>query len=169
MGFDDIQLLLEYHYWARDRLLAAVEPLTHDQLTADRQNSFKSIHDTLVHLYGAEWIWCARWEGTSPPALPASDTFADLSALRKAWTELEARVRAIVSRLGEDGVQRPLAYHGFDGKPQAQPFWQMFQHVVNHGSYHRGQITTMLRQSGMPPAKSMDLMAFYRERNAVSS
>ena len=38
----------------------------------------------------------------------------------------------------------------------------MLQHVVNHGSYHRGQVTMMLRQLGVAPAKQMDLIAFYR-------
>jgi uncharacterized damage-inducible protein DinB len=44
----------------------------------------------------------------------------------------------------------------------------MVQHVVNHASYHRGQITTMLRQLGAQPAKSMDMIAYYRTREARS-
>ncbi len=40
----------------------------------------------------------------------------------------------------------------------------MLQHVVNHGTYHRGQIVTMLRQLGAAPPQSMDLIAFYRAR-----
>jgi uncharacterized damage-inducible protein DinB len=40
----------------------------------------------------------------------------------------------------------------------------MLQHVVNHGSYHRGQVTTLLRQLGATSPKSMDLVAFFRER-----
>jgi uncharacterized damage-inducible protein DinB len=40
----------------------------------------------------------------------------------------------------------------------------MLQHVVNHASYHRGQVTTMLRQLGASPGKSTDMIAFYRER-----
>jgi len=42
----------------------------------------------------------------------------------------------------------------------------MLQHVVNHGSYHRGQVTTMLRQLGAAPPKYMDLIVFYREKQA---
>ena len=40
----------------------------------------------------------------------------------------------------------------------------MVQHVVNHGSYHRGQVTTMLRQLGAEPAKGMDMIAYYRAK-----
>jgi uncharacterized damage-inducible protein DinB len=40
----------------------------------------------------------------------------------------------------------------------------MLQHVVNHASYHRGQVTAMIRQLKANPPKSMDLIAFHRER-----
>jgi uncharacterized damage-inducible protein DinB len=169
MTFLELQALLEYHYWARDRLLEAVAPLTPEQLNTDRGNSFPSIHATLVHLYGADWVWVSRWEGVSPAALPSATDFPDLASVHAAWHEIEARLRALVNRLGEEGIQRPIEYRGPNGVLQAQLFWQMFQHLVNHGSYHRGQVTTMLRQIKMPPPKSQDLIAFYRERAAMKT
>jgi uncharacterized damage-inducible protein DinB len=45
----------------------------------------------------------------------------------------------------------------------SNPLWQSMQHLVNHGSYHRGQVTTLLRQLGSQPILT-DLMHFYRER-----
>ena len=169
MTFEDLQTLVDYHYWARDRLFAAIGTLTQEQLTRNLGNSFPSIFDTVVHLYGADWIWRSRWDGESPTALPASNTFRDLPSVRSAWNEEEGRIRACLERLGPEGVARPIAYRGWDGRQQAQPFWQMLQHLVNHGSYHRGQVTTMLRQINVAPAKSMDLIAFYRERAAASA
>jgi uncharacterized damage-inducible protein DinB len=53
----------------------------------------------------------------------------------------------------------------FNGEARASVFWQMVQHVVNHASYHRGQVTTMLRQLGAAPPQSMDLITYYRTRN----
>ena len=44
-------------------------------------------------------------------------------------------------------------YRLMNGTPGKSAFWQMLQHVVNHGSYHRGQVTTMLRQLGAAPAE----------------
>jgi uncharacterized damage-inducible protein DinB len=71
-------------------------------------------------------------------------------------------MRAFVNGLGEGGIGRSFEYKMFNGQPTASPFWQMLQHVVNHASYHRGQVTTMLRQLGEKPAKSMDMIAYYR-------
>jgi uncharacterized damage-inducible protein DinB len=169
MTFDVLQTLVDYHYWARDRLLVPVEALTEEQLRRPLGNSFSSIFDTVVHLYGADWIWRSRWGGESPMALPSPSLYDDLSTVRAVWQDEERRIRAIVNQLGPEGILRAIEYTGWDGRRQAQPFWQMLQHLVNHGSYHRGQVTTMLRQLGVPPPKSMDLIAFYRERANVTT
>ena len=62
-------------------------------------------------------------------------------------------MRAFVTGLGDAGVERVFEFKMFSGQAAAAPFWQMLQHVVNHGSYHRGQVTTMLRQFGAQPAE----------------
>lgn len=167
MNLADLRLLLDYNYWARDRLLDAVQSLTPEQFTRDLGNSFKSVRDTLAHIYLAEWVWYSRWQGESPTAMPPTDPFTDLAALRRAWSEHEAKMSRFLESLDERGVGRVFEYRMMNGQPGASPFWQMLQHVVNHGSYHRGQVTTMLRQLGVAPAKSMDLIAFYRERVSV--
>lgn len=168
MTLQELQTLLDYHYWARDRLLDAAEQLTPEQFTRALGSSFPSLRDTLAHLYGADWIWCSRWEGESPAAMPDPKAFPDVTTIRSAWKDRERRVRAVVDRLGEEGIGRPLEYRRAPNEPpQAQVFWQMLQHLVNHGSYHRGQVTTLLRQLEANPPKSMDLIAFYRERAAA--
>ena len=164
MTLQDLRSLLEYHYWARDRMLAALEALTPEQYTRDLGSSFRSIRDTAVHVYAAEWAWYSRWQGQSPAALIKPETFPDLPSLGRAWTELEEKMRDFLEKAGESGLERVIEYKLLSGDPGASPFWQMLQHVVNHASYHRGQITTMLRQIGAQPAKSMDMIAFYRTR-----
>jgi uncharacterized damage-inducible protein DinB len=168
MNLQDLRTLLDYHYWARDRMFEALQPLTDEQADRDMGNSFRSIRDTVTHLYAAEWAWYSRWQGTSPTALLPSDAFADLAAVRVAWAEQEAKVRAFVEDLGESGTTRVFEFKLLSGQPGAAPFSQMLQHVVNHASYHRGQVTTMLRQLGAQPAKPLDMIAFYRTQGLVS-
>jgi uncharacterized damage-inducible protein DinB len=164
----DLQTMIDYHYWARDRLLDALEPLTAEQYNRDLGNSFPSIRETATHIYAAEWAWYQRWHGESPTALLPADRFADLAALREAWSTHEAKMRAFVAGLAESDVTRVVAFRLLNGTEGASPIGQMVQHVVTHASYHRGQITTLLRQLGLPPAKSMDMIAYYRTREARS-
>jgi uncharacterized damage-inducible protein DinB len=169
MNLTDLRTLLDYHYWARDRVLNAAATLSPEQFTRDLGSSFKSVRDTLAHLYAAEFAWYSRWQGQSPTSLTPADQFPDVESIRSAWTEHEQRVRGYLEALGENGVGNVIEYKLLNGAPGASPFWQMLQHIVNHGSYHRGQVTTMIRQLGGAPAKSLDMIAFYRERTQVTS
>jgi uncharacterized damage-inducible protein DinB len=167
MNAQDLQTMIDYHYWARDRLLAALEPLTRDQYERDLGSSFKSIRETVTHIYAAEWAWYQRWQGESPTALLSVDRFATLAELQRAWAELEQKLCAYVGGLGDADISAVLEYKLLSGAAGASPVWQMVQHVVNHASYHRGQITTMLRQLGAQPAKPMDMIAYYRTQGAA--
>jgi uncharacterized damage-inducible protein DinB len=99
MNFHELHMLLDYHYWARDRLLDAAERLTREQFTRDLGNSFPSIRDTLVHIYAAEWVWCSRWEGESPQATPDPNTFPDVATVRSTWKAHEERMRSVPTGL----------------------------------------------------------------------
>jgi uncharacterized damage-inducible protein DinB len=166
MNLHDVRTLLDYHYWARDRVLDAAGALTAEQFSRDLGSSFGSVRDTLAHIYSAEWAWYSRWHGTSPTAMLPADQFPDVATIRQLWTAHEAKMRAFLESLGEPGITRVFEYRGFGGQPGSAAFWQMLQHVVNHASYHRGQVTTLLRQLGAAPARSMDMIAFYREQGA---
>jgi uncharacterized damage-inducible protein DinB len=166
MNRRDLEALLDYHYWARDRMLDAVQLLAPEQYTRDMHSSLASVRDTLAHTYFAEWSWHSRWLGRSPTKGREATEFADVASLRAAWREMESNVRAFVGGLGERDVEREVQYHLLSGQPGKSRVWQMVQHVVNHATYHRGQVTTMLRQMGAQPPKEMDLDTFYRERGA---
>ena len=95
--------------------MAALEPLTDEQRTRDMGSSFRSIHDTIVHLVAAEWAWHSRWNGVSPTALSQAGEFPDLATVRTRWTELEAQVRGYIDAAGEDGLHRVYDYKSLAG------------------------------------------------------
>lgn len=164
MTYDDLRLLIDYNYWARDRVLDAIATITLEQFIRPMGNSFGSVRDTVAHICGAERIWITRLKGENP-GFQNPDRLPDIDAARKEWAELEGEMREQLARLGPEAIERTIEYQDLRGNDQSDALWQVLQHVVNHGTYHRGQITTMLRQLDVAPPKSMDLIAFYRERN----
>lgn len=166
MTLQDLRTLLDFHYWARDRVLDAAVNLTPEQFTRDLGSSFESVRDTLVHLYSADWSWYHLWHGAFPTSMPTSDQYPVLDALRDAWMAHESRVRTFVDSLAEADVQRVVEFRLPSGSTSAFPIGHMVQHVVNHGTYHRGQLTTMFRQLHAEPPASMDLIRYYREQSA---
>ena len=164
MTLDDLKTLLNFHYWARDRALDAADRLTPEQFTRDVGSSFKSVRDTLVHLYSADWGWYHLWQGLDVTSMPSPDQFQDLDTIRQAWTAQESKMRAFLDSLGETDVHRSIENRMPNGSRSAS-LGQMVQHLVNHGTYHRGQLTTMFRQLGVEPADSMDLIRYFREQS----
>jgi uncharacterized damage-inducible protein DinB len=165
MTLEDLHAL-DYNYWARDRILDAVAALAPEQFTRPMGSSFSSVRDTIAHICDAESIWLSRWNGGQPAGFQSPDRIPDVAAARREWAELESGMRAFLGDLGPQGVNRVIEYKDMRGNPRSDIFWQMLQHVVNHGTYHRGQVTTLLRQLGAQPPKSMDLIAYYREKQA---
>ena len=163
MTYEALVNLLDFHYWARDRLLDAVAQLTPDELHRDLGSSYGSVRDTLVHIVTAEWAWCSRWEGESPSGHLLATDFDTVEDIRARWKVEEARVRGFVGRLEPNEMNRVIEYAQMGGAPVRSVFWHMLQHVVNHATFHRGQVTAMLRQLGAEPPRSQDLIGFYRE------
>ena len=165
MNRQDIHTLYEFNRWANGRTLEAAEKLGPDAFLQDLKNSFPSIRDTLAHILGAEWIWLRRWKGESPAKLLALSEFPTVASLRERFGAVDAERGAFLASLTEEGLQQPFDYKDLAGNLYRLPMVQTMQHVVNHGTYHRGQITTMLRQLGATPIGT-DMSRFYLDRAA---
>jgi uncharacterized damage-inducible protein DinB len=164
---EEIGLLYDYNAWANHRTLDAASALTPEQFTKPLGSSFSSVRDTLAHICGAEWIWLERFQGRSPSSVPDTTQFANAASLRAHWSEQEARLLDFVRGLTQRDLDRSMEYKTLKFGTYRNPLWQSMQHLVNHGTYHRGQVTTMLRQQGAQPILT-DLMHFYRERAAAA-
>ncbi len=163
MNRQDIFTLYDYNAWANARILGTVEALTPEAFLRDLRNSFPSVRDTLAHILGAEWIWLRRWQGESPSqVLPAAD-FPTLASLKDRYAALEKERRVFLEGLSEERLLQPFSYRDLAGNAHSLRLVESLQHLVNHGTYHRGQITTMLRQLGAKPV-STDMSRFYLDR-----
>jgi uncharacterized damage-inducible protein DinB len=165
MTLQDIVTLYEYNRWANSRALEAAEKLDATAFVKDLKNSFPSVRDTLAHILGAEWIWLRRWHGESPAKLVVASEFATVASLRERFQAVDRERDAFLKSVTEARLQQPFDYKDLAGNALRLPLVQSMQHVVNHGTYHRGQVTTMLRQLGATPI-GMDMARFYLERAA---
>jgi uncharacterized damage-inducible protein DinB len=166
MDISELQMLYAYNRWANDRILRALEPLTDEQLGRDLGGSFGSLAATLVHLVGAEWVWMERFRGRSPQRFEDASRYHSVAAVRTRLSEIEQDYIAYLVTLTPADLDRHVAYTNFSGQSFSNPLGWLLRHVVNHASYHRGQITFMLRQLGVPVV-STDLIVFVREQALV--
>jgi uncharacterized damage-inducible protein DinB len=159
-------LNLRFMQWADERILEAVSQLDRDQALADRGSSFGGILGTLQHIYRSERAWLTRLT-TDPNAQTAGiDAPPDPIFLKTVWPPLH---RDWISWAESIQDWEALQTHtNQKGEAFQLPRWQIVLHVINHASYHRGQVVTMLRQAGAAPPPSTDLIAFYRASPAFT-
>lgn len=159
---DELRELLAYHRWAHEAWIEALRALPPEVLDRPLPSSFPSIRATFAHMVGAEHTWVDRWEG-GDGTLPEGFEEGELEALVEALDAVARRQDGVVAGLlAEDrGLEKELAYRDRAGNPHRSTFREMLQHVVNHATYHRGQLATLLRQVGATPP-STDLIKYTR-------
>jgi len=83
--------------------------------------------------------------------LPTAEEFPTLTAISERWRAVEHAFLEYLARLQEEALTQPLTYVGLTGEAWTYPLWRALLHVVNHQTYHRGQVTTILKQLGVRP------------------
>lgn len=170
----DLIELLDAMDWARERMLGALEPLTAAQWRRPLGGSFGDLHQTLLHMLGAERIWTGRLLAhsteESPQRRPAAalaggEELPDLASLRQAWTAVAHELRDWLLAQPPEIVRAVIRYKNTKGVEQTTPVANVLLQLSHHQAYHRGQVTHMVRQLGQPAVQT-DYIAFWRERQA---
>jgi uncharacterized damage-inducible protein DinB len=165
MTLSELKLLHAYNSWADNRIFEALAQLPPEQYIQDMKGSHGGIHATLVHLVGAEKIWLERFQGTTQPFLSENPP-GSLAGLKEIWEKVGYETAKWIGGMTDKKLQETFTMKTLKGETFTHVFWQAFQHIVNHSTYHRGQIVTMLRQLGAKPPTT-DLILFYRETAKV--
>jgi uncharacterized damage-inducible protein DinB len=168
MTVAEIRELFDYNAWANRRMFDALAQLPAEQYMRDLKSSFGSIHGTLCHIVWAEQLWLHRWIGKPAPATPQGRDLAGLTQARAHWEGIDAARAAFLDGFTDQRLSEGVTIQPTSGGAYTHTFRQMFLHTVDHSSYHRGQIVTMLRQLDVKPPGT-GLIGFYRERNAVAT
>jgi uncharacterized damage-inducible protein DinB len=140
-------------------IVESVAVLTPEEYARPIGGSFGSVQGTLFHLYGADWEWLERFHGRSPRAMPEGDDVLALEELARKWREEEAGQDAYIATLTQERLAEPLPYVAFSGDSFTRRLGDALLHLANHGTYHRGQVATLLRQLGRKAA-STDYLRF---------
>lgn len=159
-----LEKLLDYHLWAHERILEAVASLDEAAYREPRGLFFGSLHGTLNHLAVVDRIWLDRvvgrpWQFTRLDSEAAPDRAALADFLREGvhgWKQW-------LARQDERDLGKLLEYRNMAGQDHRQSLADIVQHLVNHGTHHRGQMSAALTALGQP-APLLDYIYFLPQR-----
>jgi uncharacterized damage-inducible protein DinB len=144
-----VRSLLDHMAWADERVL---ESLRQPQVPARALEIY-------AHVVGVEHRWFARLEGRDPTVAVWPDL--TITECERLGRENRAAFRDYVDRLTSDDLRRSVHYRNSAGEEFDSAIEDILLHVAMHGSYHRGQVTLLVRDAGAEPQPT-DYIAFVR-------
>ena len=138
----------EYSLWASLKILEAAEMLSKEALEKDRGNSFGSILETLTHVFLADRVWWKRFNGEPYSTLLQVGDFYDLQKLKAEWPVVMGEFVAWIRAQDDSKFEERLFWRNIRGEDKEEVMYKILLHIVNHGTYHRGQVITMIKQAG---------------------
>lgn len=157
-----LQQLAQYNIWANQLLTTAINNLPQEIHHKEVASSFPSLYRTILHMWDAENIWWQRMKLQERINRP-SDSFT--GTMQEACAELLQQNKewnAWINSTQERQLDHVFQYQNMKGEQFKQPIYQMLLHMFNHGTYHRGQLVTMLRQLGVEKIPATDFIVWSR-------
>jgi uncharacterized damage-inducible protein DinB len=157
-----LEELAKYNLWANttltDTVLALDESL-HQHIVA---SSFPNLYATLLHMWDAESIWWQRMHKHESLIIPSKNFNPSVKEAVNGLITQSTLWANFVSGAQPQELQAVLEYRNLKKELFTQPLSEVLIHVFNHGTYHRGQLVTMMRALGVESIPQTDFIVWSR-------
>lgn len=152
--------MFHYHMWANKKMFhyfqdKAVEKLFFKEV----QSVFPSISGVIDHIYMVDHLWFNRMKGRENAEF-AEVHFASVKEADQKIGVLHEEMAAFLARTNTNQL---INYQNSKGELFTNTIDELVIHIANHGTYHRGNVTAILRQLGKEGI-STDYIHFLREK-----
>ena len=162
---DDLVSLYAYNSWANARVLETLRALSEADYVKEQGGGWPSLRATFVHLASATDAWAERFSGREAPRLATIEELPGFEDAARVLLTAEEKHGRLLRALTPARLAGPFTWKNLKGEAKTAPFWVVVRHVVNHQTYHRGQISAMVRRLGHTP-KSTDMVVWGIEISA---
>lgn len=160
--------MFEYHTWATQTILGRIKELPPSVLSQEVNSSFPTIGEAFAHIYALDKCWLQVLSGTSMPKALEACLPLQQETLRSSvdefaitFSELAEQYRACFR--SQDDLEQTIVLENPYARTRTTRLSEIVLQVVNHGSYHRGNISTMLRQLGYTSTMNDYSLFWYQE------
>ncbi len=153
--------LANYNAWANDIVHSWLDKINDEQWQQPIVSSFKSIAETVVHTAGAEKGWLERLNKMEKSMSLAAEFKGTKQEAIAIWKKASFDLNTFVENLDETKLNDNISFMRPDNKSYELAHYQIFAHVLNHSTYHRGQLVTMLRQVGFTDVRTIDMSTYF--------
>lgn len=161
---DLLQQCAAYSIWANQKMFDCIGLLSQEEMNREIKSSFSSLQKTILHMWDAESIWWQRLKFEERITVPSAGFSGSFAELTKKTQQQSMIWKEWVDNATEVQLNHVFAYQNNKKEQFKQPVYEVLLHLCNHGTYHRGQLVTMLRQSGVDNIPATDFVIFCRKK-----
>lgn len=149
---DDFHALYAFNRWADKRVLDACRLLTPEQYVAAPAPGWSSVRATVYHIAIVTNGWIRGVAGETVGMPPSEAEVPTVDDAERLLVQAQQIIEKLLPTLTPDWLATPREFRGA-GRSAVLPPWAVLRHVVNHATYHRGQIASKLKRLGIeqPP------------------
>jgi uncharacterized damage-inducible protein DinB len=151
-----------YEYWANERLLGVITGLSEEQQQQEIKSSFPSIFKTCLHIWDASSIWWQRLHKHEQVLVPSLTFHPSMKDVSNGLLQQNTQWMQWVGDASKEDLDYILPYKNMKGDFFEQAVSEIVLHLNNHGTYHRGQLVTMLREVGVEKIPQTDYILYSR-------
>lgn len=151
-----------YERWANEQQLDVICTLTEEQQQREIQSSFPSIQKTCMHVWDASSIWWQRLQRHEQIMVPSLSFHPSMKDIENGILHQNDQWINWIEAATDADLEAFLPYKNMKGEHHQQPVKDILLHLNNHGTYHRGQLVTMLRQVGAVDIPQTDYIVYAR-------
>ena len=157
---DDFVSLYAYNSWADSRVLGACHKLTPEQYAAEPAPGWSSVRSSVVHLAVVTHGWLHALAGQSAGGIPTESEVPTLDDAERLLEQAHQVFERLLPTLTPERLAAPQTLRR-GSRSAVLPPWVVLRHIVNHSTYHRGQIASKLKRFGVEqPATDFVFWAF---------
>ncbi|WP_068776771.1 DinB family protein [Paenibacillus sp. FJAT-26967] len=161
--------MYHFHAWATQTIIDRLKELPAELYTQEIQSSsFASLSRALAHIYLVDVGWLDILNGkdmmesmTARHEMQEEIESKSLSELEALFKELTLKYQTFFAK--QPDLEKTILLDNPYADSRNIRLSQIVFQVVNHGTYHRGNITTMLRQTGHASTMTEYALFWYQE------
>jgi uncharacterized damage-inducible protein DinB len=145
---DDVVALFAYDSWANTKVLDACRNLTAGQYVAEPVPGWSSVRSTVYHIAWVTDFHLRTLAGDPDDSIPTEADLATVDDADRLLKRTYARFEELRATLTPERLNTILTLRG-PSYLYNLPRWALLRHIVNHSTYHRGQVAAKLKRFGI--------------------
>lgn len=165
---DLLHLYTKYNHWANKKVCLKISEIGNELIDKPVKSSFPSIRKTVYHIWDAETIWLERLLGIIPAegGWPSHKFKGDFIEAQDLFLKMTERFVDYVSNNDDEVLLSNFSYKGMSGQDFTNKRYLSILHCVNHSTFHRGQLISILKEFEVPDLPGTDFIVYTREAKA---